>query len=173
MDTQDLLTSTPHSQIGTLPWVVSHRQFHMDILTWTFSRRHSHKTFTYTHQDPLEPQDTHSGPPDEHTHPLHRPPSYPTCNAIQQDIRRHKADKAANSSPTKIWDNETRSFQDKTWINIQVGDFILVGPRCPSPPLPFPLPCPSHPPLTTSSYPSPPPLPVIRSRITAWCLRTW
>lgn len=43
-----------------------------------------------------------------------------------QDIRRHKADKAANCSPTKLWDPATQSFVSKTWVDIQVGDFIMV-----------------------------------------------
>ena len=48
---------------------------------------------------------------------------------IMEDIGRHRADKAANSSITHRFDQNTCSFDDVYWSEVYVGDYILIKNR--------------------------------------------
>lgn len=46
-----------------------------------------------------------------------------------EDIERHKADKAANSSLTEILDRTSGEFVTRRWSEVQVGDYVRVKSR--------------------------------------------
>jgi phospholipid-translocating ATPase/phospholipid-transporting ATPase len=46
-----------------------------------------------------------------------------------EDLERHKADKAANSSDTEIFDRNSNAFYHAKWSDIKVGDFIRIKSR--------------------------------------------
>ncbi|CAM9795377.1 unnamed protein product [Chrysoparadoxa australica] len=48
---------------------------------------------------------------------------------IIEDVARHKADKQANSSTTKVYDTETNRFESTMWSDVEVGDLIKIKNR--------------------------------------------
>lgn len=52
---------------------------------------------------------------------------------VLEDIQRHKADKAANSSTTEVFDPTSKTFITKLWSEVVVGDYVRVKSREPVP----------------------------------------
>jgi phospholipid-transporting ATPase len=48
---------------------------------------------------------------------------------VLEDISRHRADAEANASPTIRYNKETNLFEPAKWLELQVGDFVLVENR--------------------------------------------
>ena len=55
------------------------------------------------------------------------------CKDAYQDYRRHQSDKEINNRTVKSWDEDSQSFTDKLWMNIQVGNLITLTDNDPVP----------------------------------------
>ena len=49
------------------------------------------------------------------------------CKDSYQDYRRHQSDKEINNRTVKAWDETITSFANKKWMNLQVGNIVVLG----------------------------------------------